>query len=102
MVQRVGVALVVLALTAAACSGGTNDDASVVTGSIVAVTGDVVVESFVVKDNNGSSHQFTVAQDTVMDVDELRALVVSQVEVTVDLVRTDADNLIAVSLDISG
>ena len=102
MVQRVGLALVVLALAVSACSGGTDSDASTVTGAVVAVTGPAVVESFVLKDTSGSNHQFTMDEGTLIGVDELRALVVSQQEVTVSFVRTETNRLVAVSMDTSG
>ena len=81
-----------------ACSSEPKADSRTVTGAVVAVTGDVVVESFVVRHDDGSSLQFTAAEEADLNVDELRALVVSGDEVTVSYRRTDGTKLVAISV----
>lgn len=102
MALRGAVALLVLALSVSACSSEHEGDSTTVTGAVVAVTGDVVVESFVVRNSDGSSLQFTPAQEADFSPDKLRALVVSGDEVTVVYRRTDDKKLVAVSVDASG
>lgn len=102
MTRRWGIAVLVIAVVAMACSNEPDGGSGRVTGAVVVVSGDVVVESFVVKDSDGSSLQFTPARDADLDVDLLRALVVSGDDVTVVYERTDAKDLVAVSVERSG
>ncbi|MGI9528838.1 MAG: hypothetical protein ACR2NG_03940 [Acidimicrobiia bacterium] len=96
------VAVLVLLLPATACSGDPADRSGTVNGAVVVVSGDVAVESFVVKHSDGSSLQFTPAVDAGVDLGELRGLVVSGDDVTVVYERADDNTLVAVSVERSG
>ncbi|MGI9529335.1 MAG: hypothetical protein ACR2NG_06445 [Acidimicrobiia bacterium] len=96
--HSLSVALALLVI-ATACTSEPADRSGTVTGAVVVVSGDVVVESFVVKHADGSSQQFTPAMDAALDLGELRGLVVSGDTVTVVYERADDNTLFAVSVE---
>jgi hypothetical protein len=90
----------VVGLAFAGCSGSEVDASSSVTGVVVSVTGQGDVESFVIRDAGGSNRQFTPAVPDEFDVDGLRALVVSQDQVSVVYEQVDDAGYRAVSIEV--
>lgn len=102
MARHWGSVALVLLIVATACSNEPEGSSGTVTGAVVVVSGEEVVESFVVKNLDGSSVQFTPSEDAALDLEELRALVVSGDDVTVVFERVDNSTLVAVSVERSG
>ena len=102
MARSWGCVALALLIVGTACSSGPDDGSGTVTGTVVVVSGDEVVESFVVRHGDGSSVLFVPAEGAVLDLDELRALVVSGDDMTVAFERADDGTLVAVSVERSG
>ena len=92
------VAAIVLLVLATACSGEPAERSGTMNGAVVVVSGDVAVDSFVVKHADGSSMQFTPAGNADVDLGELRGFVVSGDDVTVVYEQAEDNTLVALSV----
>lgn len=90
----------VVGLAIAGCSDSEVDASSSVSGVVVSVTGQGDVESFVIRDAGGSNRQFTPAVPDGFDVEGLRALVVSQDQVSVVYEQVEDAGYLAVSIEV--
>lgn len=102
MARPWGLVALLLLIVGTACSSGPEDGSGTVTGVVVVASGDEVVESFVVRHEDGSSVKFVPAEGAALDLDQLRALVVSGDDVTVVFERAADGTVMAVSVERSG
>jgi len=99
------VVVLITAVGAAGCSSGPGSDA-VVSGVVTQVTGDLgAVETFVVTDETGESHQFTPAEGLTFHggpLDHLREHIISGEPVEVTYQEADDGSLVAVEVGDAG